>query len=69
MTDDGQNQLLNPARAYAARGNNERTYRDGMQPNKVGMTQQYSYGLSSLYLLPFYIYVAPVIHIHCACDS
>ena len=24
------------------------------QPNKVGMTPQYSYGLSSLYLLPFF---------------
>ena len=24
------------------------------QPNKVGMTLQYSYGLSSLYLLPFF---------------
>ena len=36
---------------------NESTYRDGMpkkQPNKVGMTPQYSYGLSSLYLLPFF---------------
>ena len=36
---------------------NERTYRDGMpkkQPNKVGMTPQYSYGLSSLYLLAFF---------------
>ena len=43
---------------------NERTYRDGMpkkQPNKVGMTPQYSYGLSSLYLLPFF---QPHTHTH-----
>ena len=36
---------------------NERTYRDGIpkkQPNKVGMVPQYPYGLSSLYLLPFF---------------
>ena len=36
---------------------NLRTYRDGIpkkQPNKVGMIPQYPYGLSSLYLLPYF---------------
>ena len=43
---------------------NERTYRDGIpkkQPNKVGMTPQYPYGLSSLYRLPFF---QPHTHTH-----
>ena len=36
---------------------NETTYRDRIpkkQPNKVGTRPQYPYGLSSLYLLPFF---------------
>ena len=42
----------------------ERTYRDGIpqkQPNKVGVIPQYPYGLSSLYLLPFF---QPHTHTH-----
>ena len=48
---------------------NERTYRDGMakkQPNKVGITPQYSYGLSSL-AISFAIF--PIAHTHTHTNS